>query len=408
MAGSIKLSAPTGPLKSTVNLPISKSIANRLLILGALSGTSVEIEDQALPDDVKLMKDALSSSGNIKDLQNAGTAMRFLTAYFAIQEGKEVILNGNEAMNQRPIGNLVDALRSLGADISYESKEGFPPLRINGKTLDGETVELNASVSSQFISALMLIGSFLKNGLEIKVKGESVSSSYLRLTAALINQVGGAVEVSNSSIHIRRSSIANCQLPIESDWSAASYFYAMAALRSKSKLLLKGLKLDSSQGDRRIAEIMAAFGVRSKQTEEGVEINSKETQPSGKFSYDLNSEPDIMQTLACFHAARGDEVTYSGIDHLRFKETNRLAALQEELKKFNVQFAKAENGWSQSGQASWNGEPISTYGDHRMAMAFSILSIQFEGLKIEDPKVVSKSFPKFWEALGRIGITLEP
>ena len=408
MAGSIKLSAPSGPLEGTVNLPISKSIANRMLVLGALSGNNVEIEHKALPEDVRLMKAALSSSGKIKDLQNAGTAMRFLTAYFAIQEGQEVILTGSEAMKQRPLGYLVNALRTLGADITYESKEGFPPIKINGKSLDGGTVELNGSVSSQFVSALMLIGSFLKNGLEINVNGESVSSSYVLLTADLIEQVGGAVEALNSYIHIRRSPINNCQLPIEADWSAASYFYAMAALKPDSKLLLNGLKLDSAQGDSRIAEIMSAFGVQSKNAEEGVEITSTESVPTGKFIYDLNSEPDIVQTLACFHAARGDEVAYSGIDHLRFKETDRLNALQTELSKFNVQFSQVENDWKQRGKANWNGEPISTYEDHRMAMAFSILATRFEGLIIEEPEVVSKSFPEYWKTVKSLGFTSEP
>ena len=408
MAGSVKLSAPIGPFKGTIDLPISKSIANRMLVLGALSGQPLKLDQANLPDDVRLMVNALSSSQELINLQNAGTAMRFLTAYFSIQKEREVVLTGNAAMQQRPIGNLVDALRTLGADISYEAKEGFPPITIAGKRLRGGTVDVESTTSSQFISALMLIAPFLENGIDIRFQEKPVSTSYIKMTAELLEESGGRVQSEGSKIQVSQSSILNPQSSIESDWSAASYFYGMAALRPGSKLLLKGLKLDSAQGDCRIAEIMAAFGVNSKQIADGVEITSNGSIPTGKFSYDLNSEPDIVQTLACFHAAKGDEVTYSGIEHLRFKETDRLAAIQAELKKFNVQFSQTENGWKQRGKANWNGKPVSTYGDHRMAMAFSILATRCQGLEIEEPSVVSKSFPGFWKTTKTLGFTSEP
>ena len=245
----------------------------------------------------------------------------------------------------------------------------------------------------------MLIGSFLENGIEINLAGNAVSESYISLTAHLINRSGGSASVDGSKISVGQSTIDNLQSSIEADWSAASYFYAMAALRPNSEVLLSGLSLQSPQGDKRIASIMTEFGVTSSQTEKGVLIHSSSTHQSAKFSYDLSSQPDIVQTLACFHAARGDEVIFSGIDHLKFKETDRLLALSTQLKKFSVEFKKSENGWTQSGKAIWNGQAISTYGDHRMAMAFSILALEKSGLIIEDPDVVSKSYPAFWESL---------
>lgn len=396
MAKQIELSPNGGPITGVTDLPISKSIANRLLVLSALSGRSLQIDQNDLPDDVRLMIEALSSNEDRIDLENAGTAMRFLTAYFSIQEGRNVILDGNEAMRSRPIDPLVEALKALGANIEYEMEEGFPPLKIQGKKLVGGEVEISGDVSSQYISALMLIGSFLKNGLKINIVGEQVSASYLSLTADLINHSGGQVSITDGKVSVGPSAVEIQRSEIETDWSAASYFYAFVALRPQSELLLKGLRLNSAQGDKRIAEIMSEFGVSSIQDDAGVIIRSSSRAASASYSYDLSSQPDLVQTLACFHASRGDEVIYSGIDHLKFKETNRLSALQNELKKFGVEFLESAKGWAQSGKAEWNGQPIKTYGDHRMAMAFSILAFENSGLMIEDPEVVSKSFPDYW------------
>ena len=402
MASQIILELADGPLKGKIDLPISKSIANRVLILAALSGHRQELDADDLPDDVRSMTEALSSKEGRFDLENAGTAMRFLTAYFSIQVGRTVVLGGNEAMQKRPIKPLVDALRMLGAKVSYEGTDGYPPLRIEGKKLVGGKLEIVGNVSSQFISALMLIGSFLKNGLTIHINGRAVSASYLQLTADLISGVGGIVQIRPDSIIIQPSTLNPQLSTIETDWSAASYFYAMAALRPGSELVLKGLRSDSFQGDTRISNIMNEFGVSSKQTKEGVLIRSSSNHHTAKFQYDLSSNPDLVQTLVCFHAARGNEAEYSGIDHLKFKETDRLGALYTELKKSGVSFSKTENGWHQTGKADWNGERIKTHGDHRMAMAFSILALEHDGLAVEDPEVVSKSFPKFWEQLGQL------
>lgn len=401
MAGQIVIEPADGPLKAEIDLPISKSIANRVLILSALSGKLNEFRSADLPDDVRLMVQALSSKEGRINLENAGTAMRFLTAYFSIWDGGTVVLDGNEAMRQRPIKPLVDALRMLGAEIHYEGADGFPPLRIEGKKLTGGKVEIAGSVSSQFISALMLIGSFLENGLKINIIGKAVSASYLQLTADLISGAGGIVQIRPDSIIIQPSTLNPQLSTIETDWSSASYFFALAALRPGSELLLNGLKLESLQGDRRMADIMSEFGVSSKQTENGVLIRSSTNHQTAMFSYDLSSHPDLVQTLVCFHAAMGDEAEYCDIDHLKFKETDRLLALESELSKFGVSLSKTENGWRENGKADWNGQPIRTYGDHRMAMAFSILALNNSGLIIEDPEVVGKSFPKFWEQLGQ-------
>lgn len=397
MAKQIELSPNGGPLTGVADLPISKSIANRLLVLSAFSGQSLQIDQNDLPDDVRLMIGALSSSEDRIDLENAGTAIRFLTAYYSIQEGRNVILDGNEAMRSRPIDPLVEALRALGANIEYEMEEGFPPLSIQGKKLVGGEIVISGDVSSQYITALMLIASFLEDGLKINIIGKQVSASYLSLTADLINRSGGQVSITDGKVAVDRSSIDIQPTEIETDWSAASYFYAFAALRLQSELLLKGLRLNSAQGDKRIAEIMVEFGVSSIQDDAGVIIRSSSPAASASFSYDLSSQPDLVQTLACFHASRGDEVIYSGIDHLKFKETDRLSALQNELKKFGVEFLETEKGWAQSGRANWNGQTIKTYGDHRMAMAFSILALENSVLMMEEPEVVSKSFPSFWK-----------
>jgi 3-phosphoshikimate 1-carboxyvinyltransferase len=408
MAESIKLIPKAGPLFGTVTLPTSKSICNRLLVLSKLAGQDFPEDQLSSADDSRLLFDALNFNEPTINVGNAGTAYRFLTAFFAIQDGRETLLSGSEAMLERPIGALVDALQSIGADIRYEGKEGFPPLRIKGKKLDGGVVQIATEVSSQFLSALMLIGSTLEKGLTIELYGVPVSSSYIELTRALIANCGVEIIQTEIQICISKSSLRFQPSLIERDWSSASYLYGMAALRPNSEILLKGLKLDSIQGDCRISKIMELLGVESEQTHSGVLIRSIELPESAKFKYHLSSEPDLVQTLACVHASRGDEVFYSGIDHLRYKETDRLAALQTELQKFNVRFEEGKGGWEQTGKAAWNGEVISTYKDHRMAMAFSILSMKTPSLVIDDPAVVSKSFPKFWGETQKLGVTSEP
>ena len=405
MAESIILDPKAGPLKGRVSLPISKSICNRLLILSKLAGQEFPKNQLSTSDDSRLLFDALNSTEQTINVQNAGTAFRFLTAYFSVQNGTETVLTGSEAMLKRPIGPLVEALRSIGAEIEYGGEKGFPPLKIKGKKLEGGRVIISSDVSSQFISALLLIGSTLNNGLIIELEGKPVSSSYLAMTKDLMMEFGVEITQSGYEIRVEKARINIHQSSIESDWSSASYLYGMAALRPNSEILLEGLKLKSIQGDRRIAGIMNGLGVESEQNERGVLIRSNEMAEPTKFEYDLSSEPDLVQTLVCFHAARGDEVFYTGIDHLKYKETDRLSALKQELAKFSVEFECVDGGWKQSGKVSWNGESISTYEDHRMAMAFGMLSLQFSGLEIENPKVVSKSFPGFWEQLQVLVIT---
>lgn len=402
MAESIKLEPKAGPLRGSVSLPISKSICNRLLILSKLAGQEFPKDQLSEADDSQLLFRALHSSETTINVENAGTAFRFLTAYFSIQDGRETTLTGSEAMLSRPIGPLVEALKSIGAEIEYVGKEGFPPVKIKGKKLRRGRVKIGSEVSSQFISALMLIGSELENGLTIELEGDSVSSSYLDMTLSVIQSCGGMVSTSDHTIQIKSASLNVDVSHVERDWSSASYFFGMAALRPNSEILLESLTLDSVQGDVRIAKIMERLGVESEQNKEGVLIRSRQAKRPTKFEYDLSSEPDLVQTLACVHAGRGDEVFYSGIDHLKYKETDRLSALQTEFEKFNLRFVATENVWVQSGKPVWNGEPIATYGDHRMAMAFSILATQFDGLEIENRDVVAKSFPGYWEEVVKL------
>ncbi|MFT4525458.1 MAG: 3-phosphoshikimate 1-carboxyvinyltransferase [Bacteroidia bacterium] len=405
MAGSIILEPTSGPLRGKVILPISKSICNRLLILSKLAGQEFPEDQLSSADDSRLLFDALNSNETTINVENAGTAFRFLTAYFSIQDGTETTLTGSQAMMKRPIGPLVEALKSLGAEIEYEGKEGFPPLRIKGRKLKGGRVKIGSDVSSQFISALMLIGSTMEKGLEIELDGDPVSSSYIEMTKALMANCGADIDQTENQILVQNSPLDIQSTSIERDWSSASYYYGMAALRPNSEILLKGLCLDSVQGDRRIAELMKPLGVESTQTEKGVVIQSKDVSNPRPFYYDLSSEPDLVQTLVCVHALRSDEVVYSGIDHLRFKETDRLAAVQTELKKFNIKLEETDGSWKQSGKANWNGKAISTYDDHRMAMAFSLFSLQFSGLIIENPAVVNKSFPEFWNQLAELSFS---
>lgn len=408
MAKPITLIPSDGPLMGTVALPISKSTCNRMLILSKLACQDLKPDQLSTADDSQLLFTALNSNERTINVENAGTAFRFLTAFFSIQNEKEIVLTGSEAMQKRPIGPLVEALRSIGAEIEYEGEVGFPPLLIKGKKLDGGHVKVSSDVSSQFISALMLIGSTLEKGIVIELEGQTVSSSYITLTSKLIVQSGGNVSTVGSNILVKPSALNPQPSTSQADWSSASYFYGMAALRPGSEILLGGLTLKSIQGDSRIAELMAPLGVRSEQTENSVLIHSSQIPVSNEFKYNLSSEPDLVQTLACVHAGRGDEVFYTGIDHLKFKETNRLSALKKELAKFNVEFKNVEGGWRQTGLANWNGVPISTYQDHRMAMAFSTLSLKIDGLEIENPEVVSKSFPDFWNEVQKLGVTLVP
>lgn len=394
---------PDGPLSGEIDLPLSKSIANRYLIIAALAESSLpwkeglgEIE---LPDDVKILANSLQSREETINIGMAGTAMRFLTAFYAVQEGKTTVLTGAERMKQRPIGDLVDALRSLGAQIDYVGEVGFPPLRIHGSALTGGHVELSAAVSSQFVSALMMIAPTMQTGLEIHLTGKVLSRPYIELTAACMRNCGVEVLFAGNTIQIPCGRYKLSTLSIETDWSAASYFYAIAAARLHSKFLLKGLTLDSPQGDSILAKWFNDIGVSSTQKDDGVEIHSCEEVKLPQ-ELDFTDNPDLAQTFAFLAATLGQPLKLAGLDNLRLKETDRVDALKTELERLRVSVSVDGNAMKISGKISVTEATIKTYNDHRMAMSSAVLATQVP-IEIENPKVVAKSFPEFWAQFNR-------
>ncbi|MBL4586627.1 MAG: 3-phosphoshikimate 1-carboxyvinyltransferase [Flavobacteriales bacterium] len=403
----MKLTAPNGPLLGEVRLPISKSIANRKLIISALAGKELKLPG-TLPEDVRVLQNALASDSTEVNIGMAGTAMRFLTAYYSVQEGKEIVLTGDERMQQRPIRELVNALNQLGANISYLETEGYPPLKIRGKKLIGGNVIIPASVSSQFISAMMLIAPSMQNGLEVKLSGKILSRPYLELTADCMRQCGINIKFEKDAISIKNGKYQILTTEIETDWSSASYFYAMAAAKPNSKLLLNGLNLESPQGDSILSSWFENLGVSSIQKESGVEIFSNGIIDFPK-EMDFTDNPDLAQTVAFLAAALGKEVELTGLSNLRIKETDRIAALQSELKKLGLNISVSENSLQIKGAISVENATIRTYNDHRMAMSAAIVSFHVGAygntptVEIKNPNVVAKSFPDFWKELIGIG-----
>ncbi len=387
----------------------SKSESNRLLILQALF-PSLQIKNLSTSDDTVLLQQALNGSSLIKDIQHAGTAMRFLTAYYASQPGIEVLLTGSERMKERPIKTLVDALRSLGAEISYAGKSGFPPLKISGKQLSGSYVELDAGISSQFISALMLIAPSLIDGLRIKLKGEVTSKPYLEMTIALLKRCGISAEISNNEISIAAAnSIAAGTISVESDWSSASYFYSLIALSDKQSLILKYFNSKSRQGDSEVAAIYSRLGVTTSfdKSGQGITLTQVPADIPDGLILDLSDTPDIAQTIAisCFGLGIGCEL--SGLHTLKIKETDRLIALKTELEKLGAKVEITHNSLSLSPSIELREDvTVETYRDHRMAMAFAPLA-QKVNITVNDAEVVSKSFPEFWNRMSKAGLNVQ-
>ena len=396
----MRLQLPPGPLSGEIQLPISKSIANRYLIISALAESSPPgkegLGEVDLPQDVEILLQALNSDSSEINIGMAGTAMRFLTAFYAVQEGRTVVLTGAERMKQRPIRELVEAIRSLGAEIDYLENEGFPPLKINGKKLNGGEVYISASVSSQFISALMMVGPMMENGLQIQLKGKVLSQPYIELTADCMRKCGVEVIIDGNSISIPDGTYKVSNLDVESDWTSASYFYALAATRPNSKLLLKGLNLNSPQGDSVLAEWFDRIGVSTFQKENGVVITSSEAIDFPE-ELDFTNHPDLAQTFAFLAVTVRKPLRLLGLDNLRLKETDRVAGLKTELEKLGVSVSVNGNTMTVSGSISVKEANIKTYNDHRMAMSAAVLASQIP-IEIENPAVVAKSFPDFWTA----------
>ncbi len=402
-------------LKPDISITGSKSETNRLLLLQALFPNLV-IENTSNSDDSEVMLKVLRNfqlpvSSFHFDIHHAGTAMRFLTAFFAIQEGKEVVLTGSSRMKERPIQILVAALNQLGAEISYEEKDGFPPIKIIGKKIIKNKVALPANVSSQYISALLLIAPKLENGLELTLEGEITSIPYIQMTLALLNEIGVVTSFEKNVIKVNNlSTITSKLITVESDWSSASYWYSILALSEiGTKIQLSSYKESSLQGDAVLAEIYRNFGVETVFKENTIFLAkiSNFQLPTSNFQFSLNNCPDIAQTIAvtCFGLGIGCHLT--GLHTLKIKETDRLEALKNELTKLGANIFVTNDSLTLEPSEKINDKlSIATYQDHRMAMAFAPLALK-TSIKIENAEVVSKSYPTFWEDLEKFGFDLK-
>ncbi len=382
----------------------SKSESNRLLLLKALF-TNLEINNVSNSDDSQYMLKALKSDDSTVDIHHAGTAMRFLTAYFATLEGKTTLLTGSQRMQERPIKILVDALRELGADIEYDKEEGYPPLRITGKTLKNDEVRLKANVSSQYISALLLMATKLKNGLKLHLDGKITSVPYINMTLSLLNQIGVETSFEGQLIQVKPYlDTVSKTLTVESDWSSASYFYSIIALSPVgTQINLSTYKKDSLQGDAVLQAIYKQLGVTT--TFEGSNINLKKTttQLPDCLNLDLANAPDIAQTIVVSCLGLQVNCNLTGLHTLKIKETDRLEALKNEINKFGTAIKITNDSLHLLDPKSLTPNAIiETYNDHRMAMAFAPLALRTE-FSIKEAEVVSKSFPDFWENLKQLG-----
>ncbi|MDG5489989.1 3-phosphoshikimate 1-carboxyvinyltransferase [Psychroserpens sp. SPM9] len=391
--------------QSDITITGSKSESNRLLLLQALY-PELQIDNVSNSDDSNVMQKALSSKDSLIDIHHAGTAMRFLTAYFACQEGREVTLTGSQRMKERPIAILVDALHQLGVEISYLETAGCPPLKIKGTKITNDKVRLNANVSSQYISALLLIASRLENGLELTLEGKITSVPYINMTLNLLSQVGINAEFKDQVIKVqpKTDALSATHLTVESDWSSASYFYSIVALSPlHTEITLSSYKQSSLQGDSALVEIYKAFGVETTFKANSITIR-KETMVSNRvLEFQLNDSPDIAQTIAVTCLGLGVACYLTGLHTLKIKETDRLVALKTELEKLGASVAISEDTLRLDACSQINEQvKIATYNDHRMAMAFAPLALKTT-LFIEDYMVVSKSYPTFWEDLKTLG-----
>lgn len=402
-------------IQGSIELPSSKSLSNRALLLCALSGTGSSVERMSTCDDTRVMWNALRDRPLTVDIMAAGTAMRFLTAFFSLCQDEEHIMTGTERMRQRPIGVLVDALRQLGGDITYVEKEEFPPIHIKGHQLKGGSLELPANVSSQYISALLMIAPLMTNGLTLHLVGEVISRPYINMTVNMMLTFGANVEwLDDQTLHVASGHYKDDVIyPIESDWSAASYWYEIMALTDDKEacITLPWLYKESLQGDSAIQHFFAPLGVKTTFDEEHdcvVLTRSDERHIAANEVYKLNliNQPDLAQTLVVTCAMLRQPFYFTGLQSLRIKETDRMAALQNELAKFGIDLGIQGDEALYINQyptdvPQYNGQPIATYHDHRMAMAFAPVCLLCKDLQIANPEVVSKSYPNFWKDLNK-------
>lgn len=396
-------------LKASVHLPASKSICNRALILNALSYSPYDIQNLSDCDDTQVLVQALNSNERDFDIKAAGTAMRFLTAFLSKVVG-EWTITGTERMKNRPIKILVDALNALGARVEYMEKEGYPPLRIFGSAMKGGEISLAGGVSSQYISALLMVAPLMENGLTLQLEGSIISKPYINLTLQLMEQFGVKANWNGQTIRVLPQEYTPIRFTVESDWSAASYWYSMMALSRTAEIELLGLFTNSLQGDAAGAKLFAQLGVSTTFTDRGV-ILKQTGNVTKKLNYNFVNEPDLAQTFVVTCVLLHIPFRFTGLQSLKIKETDRIEALKTELRKLGYLLTD-----SRDSILEWNGERcapdphpvIATYEDHRMAMAFAPAALVYpEGIAIEDPEVVSKSYPRYWEDLKMAGFGIE-
>ena len=399
---------PPKLVHTTIQLPASKSISNRALILNALSLSTAPIKNLSDCEDTQVIIDAFNSNSNHFDIKAAGTAMRFLTAFLAGMNGNWII-SGSKRMHERPIHPLVETLIALGAEIEYLEKEGYPPLHIKGKKLKGGEVYLSGNISSQFISALLMVGPIMENGLIMHIENEIVSKPYIQLTIGLMAKYGVKAKWEGNTISVKHQEYTPVEITVESDWSAASYWYEIASLIPGSEITLKGLTKESLQGDANVVNLFTDMGVATEFISDGIIIRSSKKRTK-KFFHNFVNEPDLVQTFAATCCFKNTHFLFSGIQSLKIKETDRVQALINEFKKLG--YVLNEN---EIGMLEWDGErcepasdtSIDTYDDHRMAMSFTPGAIALGSININDPHVVSKSYPQFWNDLKHAGFKIE-
>ena len=405
-------------MSGVIQLTGSKSISNRLLVMNEVLNLGLSFKNLSNSEDTRLLLQALEfmkkEAGGTINIHHAGTDMRFLTALLSCKEG-EWILSGSERLKERPIKELVTALVALGADITYLEKDGFPPLKIKGKQLAGGSVEVDSSISSQFVSALLLVAPILGTGLNLKLSGTSVSRPYIMMTVDLLRSYGIKVEFSDNvitvlplSTSLKLSNRPMRSVEVESDWSSASYWYSMCALSPNSEIKLTSLNKESLQADSVLPKIYAELGVTTV-FREGTVVLSQKPVLLKEFNFDFSDCPDIAQTLAVCCFGLGIKARLSGLSTLKVKETDRIFALKQELEKFGAGVIITEESLELKAFPENNAiiaHTICTYNDHRMAMSFAPLALKYSELRFDDAKVVDKSYPGFWEDLKSVGFSV--
>ena len=389
-------------LQAKIAVTGSKSETNRLLLLQALF-PNITLANTSNSDDSEVMEKALKGSEEIVDIHHAGTAMRFLTAFFAVNEGREVVLTGSQRMTERPIKVLVEALEQLGAQITYENQEGYPPIRIKGQKITASKVNIPANVSSQYISALLLVAPKLENGIEINLVGEITSVPYIKMTLALLNDLGVETSFEGNTLKVfPKAEVTSREMVVESDWSSASYFFSLAALAETASITINSYKENSLQGDSALVEIYKLLGVHSQFENNALTLTKNTNYTPETLNLDLNNTPDIAQTIVVTCLGLGIGCHLTGLHTLKIKETDRLEALRIELTKLGANISVTNDSLTLIPTEKINENiKIATYNDHRMAMAFAPLALKVP-IIIENAEVVSKSYPDFWDDMKKL------